>query len=278
MLKLILLYLILSMDESVESSGPQVTITPPEPNKKPILIITLVLVMLLVAVALLVVVVVRRQQTKVEEGVVTKPQVTQPAEPTQPPTFKGSFTDNFEEVDLNTNNWQGWISEGEPVIKQEGGKVVFEIPEDVGGPSSGILDSTLLVSGNFDASVDVELSVGGQNNETGFIFHEDVEGWPNCLAILFNKESDGSVFVRAISVRNGEASDLGSKYASAGPIKVQMIRAGNSVEFVVEGETIGKVEKYDFQGDGRLAFQVSSLEPDFPSVVSAFDNFSLTVR
>lgn len=208
----------------------------------------------------------------------SQPSTDQKLKPTSTLDTAANVTDSFNDTSLNLQNWLTWSTTGLGRIEQRDGGLEIEIPAGMTEYTSAGVDSVAVLKGDFEATVDLEITQGGEGStsNTGFIFHEDTEDWLNQLSIFLRKEPDGTYSLRAVSVRD-ESSELGSKsFTHPGPFTVRIERSGSMATFSVKEEgafaSLGLAVVY--QGSGRISLHVNSREPDYPSVVSTFDNLT----
>lgn len=247
----------------------------PKPSRKSLVVLVILLVLLAVVGTGLYFLLQRTEGTKPTVPSTQRPTLPSPTpQPTERFSVDTEVTDTFD--GLNKENWSPFLSGSRSTIEAIGGKIVINIAQGENENSSGILNSTAFVAGDFEVSVDVEIVKGDQNSETVIIFHDDIDGWPNSLAVILQNEKEGSTNIRAVSVENGQDTVLGFEtYVGSGPFTVRIIRSGSTVRFMVGEALLGQVESGIYQGGGRLSLVVDSYEPVFPSAISTFDNFVL---
>lgn len=251
----------------VSSDTPSTFVTTP-PKKRPYWILA---VFGLAAIVLVVIIVVIRVQGETGQ----KPAALPSPLPTQAPSPTPPQKSGFDVDSLNEDRWNAWFFGKESSVKQKGEKIFVETSVGATATTAAIVASKTVVKGDFEASVDVEIVQGAENAETAFVFHDEAEGWPNSIAIHLNKELDDSVTIRAIHVLAGQPSELAAESRTDNKLfSLRLIRSDDAVTFVVDEVTIAQTTGF-FQGDGRISLSVESREPDFPQVLSTFDNFSL---
>lgn len=191
--------------------------------------------------------------------------------------------DDFSNGPLSTENWFPWTTKTETSsVEQVNGRLEIEIPSTSGVYNAGGVDTKVNITGDFEATVDLAIISGGvDSSETGLIFHDTDDNWPNRLSLFLRKEEDGTK-LHAVSFVNGEQSYFGSRtYESSGPFTVKIKRSKGVATFsVLEGgdfEVIRTLTGF-YTGGGYVTLHVNSFEPNYPAVFSTFDNFSLTLQ
>lgn len=205
------------------------------------------------------------------------------SQPTLAPSISKMTVDNFDSTFLDEDKWHSWALSDKSRVEQKGGKIEIGIPAGFTEYASAGLDSTTVINGNFEATVEAAIVNGGENfgSETALVFHDDVEGWPNQLSIFLRKEADGKTYIHAAKVLNSEYEELtfDKSYLHSGPFTIRISREKGAVTFSVkEGGIfvpIGQPTSEFYTGSGRITLHVNSFGPNFPSVLSIFDNFSL---
>jgi hypothetical protein len=197
------------------------------------------------------------------------------------PSQETRVTEDFSGVEISIDRWHSWSTDPETGrIEQVNGRLEIDIPSTSGIYNAGAIDTRFEVKGDFEVVVDLAIVEGGiDSSETGLIFHDASENWPNRLSLLVKKE-EGGTMLHAVSFVNGVQSYSGSRvYDNSGPFTVKISRLKGVATFSVleEGgfEVIRTLTDF-YTGDGFISLQANSFEPNYPGVFSTFDNFSLS--
>lgn len=207
------------------------------------------------------------------------------AEPTKPREPSLIITDNFDNLNLDTQLWSPWTLSDTSRAVQNNGKIEIEIPAGFTEYTSAGVDSTTIINANadFEATVDAEIVQGGDalGSEIALVFHEGIGEWTNQLSTFLVKDERGGVKIGANKVLNGENStlDFVKSFDYAGPFTISLKREKGTVTFSykegTEFVTLGQLTSNYYGGSGILTLHVNTLEPNFPGVISTFDNFVL---
>ncbi len=189
------------------------------------------------------------------------------------------ISDSFDSFTLDTEKWLDWTSDdGARVVQQDSRVELSILPGRTTYTDAG-LNSTASITGDFEVSVDIVLIEGGElfGSESALVFHDD--SWENQISFYVRKELDNQVVVHAVTFTDGSELEVGEKgYDYTGPFKVRIARKGKTTTFSVrENDSfvpIGQINDF-YSGDGGITLHVNSKDPDFPTVLSGFDNFVL---
>ena len=265
------------MEQPVQPSVSQSTVTaPPEGKKRSYTWIILLILLLIVIVGVIVIFYLSSRSARDGE-INALLQKEEPSDSVDISLSQTGFTDSFDGRIINTDRWTAATYGSSARVEQESGKLIVRIPQDGDGERNSVfLSTTSVYGGDFDASVDVQLTEGGPNSETSFVFNDDDEGWPNRLGLIFEIELNGTIFVRVVSVQGNEVSNLGSDtYAGGSSLTANIVKTGDLVTFRVNGNEVGQDSNFVYDRGGRFTLHASSTGPAFPPAVSSFDNFSL---
>jgi hypothetical protein len=235
------------------------------PVKKLLLALGIIVLLLLTGIFIFLLLKAKRQSA-------ISTRTTQVATPTIVPMQSFKEQDFFEGGFLSVI-WDLNRLAGNPEVKLEQGKLVMAVPG--GGPTRSVAILTLgrLVTTYFETSVDVELKDGGEGSETAFVFHDEVDGWPNRLAFYLTKNEEGT-FVRAVSFVDGEERELATtNLPPDNKVTFTITRATDSASFSIDGIPFAHGEGI-YSGEGKVSLALNSIEPFFPQATSLFDNFT----
>jgi len=189
------------------------------------------------------------------------------------------FADSFSGETLDKTMWNEWRPNDQSIIAVRDGKLVIETPTGVSKKTAVVVDSTVVIEKDFEASVDIEIIQGAKSSMTGFTFHDKAGGWQNRLTIFLSSQADGSVGISAVKLLDGTAEVLGFLlFNKPGPFTLRITRSASTATFMVDGAVIGEATSGVYQSEGRFSFHVVSHEPNFPPASSSFDNFALRLN
>jgi len=70
------------------------------------------------------------------------------------------FADSFSGETLDKTMWNGWRLDDQSIIAARDGKLVIETPASVSKKTTVVVDSTVVIEKDFEASVDIEITQG----------------------------------------------------------------------------------------------------------------------
>lgn len=267
-------------DFSNQPVAPSASLQPPQKSS---LAIKLILIVLLLGVLtgggyLAYSLIVKKQPQNVEKRVFFPT-----SEPTKPPEPSLTLIDNFNNQALDTKQWSSWTLSDKSRVVQSSGKLEIEIPPGFTEYSSAGVDFTTIINSDFEATVDAQIVQGGEasGSEIALVFHEGVGEWKNGFSIFLVKDELGDVRIMADKSFNGEYTALNfvKSYEHTGPFTISIKREKGVVTYSykedTESVTLGQLTSGYYGGSGIITLHVNTLEPDFPGVISTFDNFVL---
>lgn len=269
---------------SNEQITPAVSPEPPTKSSRKKLLLIAVMIGFLTGGGVLAYILVTNGWLQKEKEQTSLPKLIQPTlQPTEIPTQSSIISDDFDSATLDTKLWNFWTLSDTSRAVQNNGKIEIEIPAGFTEYSSAGVDSTVVINGDFEATVDAEIVQGGDafGSEIALVFHEGIGEWTNQLSIFLVKDELGGVSIRAYKNLNGEYTtlDFVKSYEHAGPFTISLKREKGIVTFSykegAEFVTLGQLTSGYYVGSGIITLHVNTFEPNFPGVISTFDNFVL---
>lgn len=200
------------------------------------------------------------------------------SQPQVPVTANASTTVTITDQFSGTPDTTFWdfTLQGGATQNTTGGKLQFNIPDQTAETFARATTRSQF-QGDFSAEVDLlGVTVNGTRGSAELFFSTDTAG---IARIARYKHADGS---QSIESQFGTDTKVAESIpAATGTIKVKINRVGNVIQtfydlgsgYQLLGTKIGGET-----ANGRFALAAFSVTPDFPSVISDFDNFTARVN
>lgn len=191
-----------------------------------------------------------------------------------------TFSDNFDAPALDTSFWTAFFPVEKGRVEQKNGKLEVEISGVRNTYNAAHLETDKIFTGDFSITADITEVKSGKppGADTGLFFHNS--DWKNQLSILLRKTADNEyTLIAGSNIDNTWTTAGEKKYNSSGPFTVRITRTGGKGIFQVKENgnfvLLGPVADSVYGGDGRISLHTNSWEPNYPFLLSAYDNFTV---